>query len=282
MAAAAEAADRLRVPFALDLEDFHSADQESPSGDLSNGLARRIERDVLPRAAFLTAGSPMIAEAYEETYGLRPTPIHNTFTIDFGGDRARHTSEPLRVYWFSQTIGAGRGLDDVVRAFGAARIPAELHLRGRPVPSYLDGLRALRREVAPLLTMTLHGPVPPDDLIRAAQSYDAGLSCEEPTVVNHRLCLGNKIFTYLAAGVPVILSRTPAQAALAADLGSAAFPYDSGDVEGLASVFGRLAQSDAVREQARDRARAAAKRRWHWEHPLDRGALVALVRTALS
>ena len=122
----------------------------------------------------------------------------------------------------------------------------------------------------------------PDEMTRSVQAYDAGLSCEEPTVLNHRLCLGNKIFTYLAAGVPVILSRTPAQAALADDLGPAAFTYECGDVAALASVFCRLSTSEALRRQSRDGARAAAVRRWHWEHPLDRGALVDLVRNAIS
>src|SRR5207237_207905 len=112
--------------------------------------------------------------------------------------------------WFSQTLGPGRGLDEVVRAFGVSRVRAELHLRARPIRSYLDRIEALQRDVAPLLRIVSHDPLPPDEMTRSVQAYDAGLSCEEPTVLNHRLCLGNKIFTYLAGGVPVILSRTPA------------------------------------------------------------------------
>src|SRR5262249_27847197 len=121
----------------------------------------------------------------------------------------------------------------------------------------------------------------PDDMVTLARDYDAGLSCEEPAILNRRLCLANKIFTSLAAGVPVVLSRTPAQAALAFELGDAALTYDSGDVVGLASQLRRLADPER-RRISRAAARAAAERRWHWEHPADRGALLAAIARGLG
>jgi len=94
------------------------------------------------------------------------------------------------------------------------------------------------------------------------------------------VCLSNKMFTYLAAGVPVILSRTPAQARLESDLGDAAFGYDCGDIDGLACVIRKLAADGSLRRRSRAAARAAAARRWHWEHPDDRGALLSAVGAA--
>jgi glycosyltransferase involved in cell wall biosynthesis len=99
--------------------------------------------------------------------------------------------------------------------------------------------------------------------------------------LNRRLCLGNKIFTYLAAGVPVLLSATPAQVVLGQDLGKASVMYESGDVAGLAEKLACLASDPGARVQARKAARQAAQRRWHWEHPEDRGALIDVVRRAL-
>src|SRR4029077_2537704 len=94
-------------------------------------------------------------------------------------------------------------------------------------------------------------------------------------------CLGNKIFTYLAAGVPVLLSATPAQVVLGQDLGKASVMYESGDVAGVAQKLACLASDPGARVQARKAARQAAQRRWHWEHPEDRGALIDVVRRAL-
>ncbi len=95
-------------------------------------------------------------------------------------------------------------------------------------------------------------------------------------MLNRRLCLGNKIFTYLAAGVPVLLSATPAQSRLGQDLGAAAISTSRGDVAGLAERLSCLARDSHLRMQARRRrACRPPLRRWHWEHPDDRGALLS-------
>ena len=279
LAAVAESAARLGVPYGVDFEDFHSGEHGGSGSELTNALATRIERHVIGRAAFTTAGSPMIADAYRHMHGVRPLPIHNTFSI-LDEHAIAGWNGVLRLYWFSQTLGQGRGLDDVVRAAGAVRHPIELHLRATPIPQYLDSLRQLQAAVAPNLELMVHDASGPDDMVRLAAPYDAGLSCEEPVVVNRRLNLANKIFTYIAAGTPVILSRTPAQEALERDLGDAAFGYDCGDVDGLARHFDALAVNASLRRCSRRAASEAAARRWHWEHPDDRGALLAAVGAA--
>ncbi len=282
LAAVAEAAAALHVPYGIDLEDFHSAEQNGPDSDQVHALATRVERRVLAGAARVTAGSPMIGEAYAQKYGVRPIPIHNTFSLRLPVGPAAPEPHALRLYWFSQTLGPGRGLEEMVHGIGRSGVRAELHLRARPIPEYVESLRELQRQVAPTMTIVHHEPASPDAMVELAQNYDAGFSCEEPAVLNRRLCLCNKIFTYLAAGVPVILTRTPAQAALSADLGTAALTYDCGDVDGLGDRLRRFAGDVDARRQARCAARAAAERRWYWEHPDDRGALLTAVADGLG
>ena len=273
LAAVAEAADRLRTPYGLDLEDFHTGERSAMVGEL-NVVAERVERLALPGAAFLTTSSPMIADAYAEKYSLRPRTIHNTFSLDLSRAPESVGPTPWRFYWFSQTLGPGRGLEDFIPAVGRARIAGELHLRARVREPYLSDLMRFARDAAPLLSVRLHEPAGPDAMVTLAQGHDLGLSGEEPTVLNRRLCLGNKIFTYLAAGVPVLLSATPAQSQLACELGDAAMVYEAGDIAGLAEQLSCLAGDDRMRARAKEAARAAAVHRWHWEHPLDRGALL--------
>jgi glycosyltransferase involved in cell wall biosynthesis len=280
LGAAGEAARRLGVPYGLDLEDFHPGEWSAQTGQFS-AIAERVERLVLPGAAFLTTSSPMIADAYADKYGLRPRAIHNTFSLDLPDPVNSLDGVPLRFYWFSQTLGPGRGLEDFIRGAAHARLAAEVHLRAGVTQPYLDDLIRFARDAAPALTFRLHEPGDPDAMVHLSQGYDLGLSGEEPTALNRRLCLGNKIFTYLAAGVPVLLSATPAQTRLGQDLGAAAIVYQPGDVAGLAERLSCLARDSHLRVQARQSARSAAVRRWHWEHPDDRGALVETVRAAL-
>jgi glycosyltransferase involved in cell wall biosynthesis len=271
---------RLGVPCGLDLGDFHTGERSAQVAQFST-IAERVERLVLPGAAFLTTSSPMIADAYTEKYGLRPRTIHNTFSLDLSNPVESLDGVPLRFYWFSQTLGAGRGLEDFIRAAALAKVVAELHLRAGVTQPYLDDLMRYARDAAPTLTFKLHEPGSPDAMVHLSRGYDLGLSGEEPSALNRRMCLGNKIFTYLAAGVPVLLSATPAQTLLGQDLGKASIMYQSGDVAGLAERLACLARDPGARVQARKAARQAALRRWHWEHPADRGALIDVVSRAL-
>src|SRR5215472_12567596 len=105
LAATAEAARRRGAPYALDLEDFHSQEQEDgASGRLDNALAARLESSLLPGARFLTAASQAIADEYRRRYRVAPVAIHNTFPLPASApDLSPSAAEGLALYWFSQT-----------------------------------------------------------------------------------------------------------------------------------------------------------------------------------
>jgi glycosyltransferase involved in cell wall biosynthesis len=283
LAAVAEAARATRTPYALDLEDFHSGENGGADAPFVNALAGRIERAALPGAAFLTTSSEPIAAAYAGALGVSPHVIHNTFPLPSRApDFARTDPATLRLYWFSQTIGPGRGLEDAIAAAGRAGIAAALVLRGRPLPGYLESLQRLAEAQAPRLSLVHEFPAPPDAMIDLARGFDVGLALEQMDVRNHQLALSNKALTYILTGVAVAITDTPGQHALAVDLGRAAALVPAGDVAALADAFARWAGDPAELDCAKRTAWAAASRRWHWEHELERGTLSRLVREALS
>ncbi len=283
LAAVAEAAARLRVPYALDLEDLHHGEASGVGAPFEDALALRIERAVLPGATFLTTSSEAIARAYGERHGLEPLVVHNTFPLPARPpDPVAGHRERFRAYWFSQTIGPGRGLEDAIAALGRIPRPTELVLRGRPQNGYLDTLRALADAQGHRVMVSHVPPASPDAMVDLARGFDVGLALEQATPRNRQLCLTNKAFTYILAGVPVVMTDTPGQHSLATDLGCAAAVAAPGDVEGLASAMAAWATDDARLECAKRAAWQAATRRWHWEHPLERGRLQELVRRALS
>jgi hypothetical protein len=282
LAAIAEAAHRCRTPYALDLEDFHSGETSGPEAPFVGALATRIERAVLGDAVFLTTSSEAIAAAYHERYGALPSVVHNTFPLPAKPpDFTRVNPGTLRLYWFSQTIGPGRGLEEAVEALGRADVSAELTLRGQPHDGYVEMLRHLAAAQAPRLTLTHQPPAPPDAMVDLACGYDVGLALEQMVPLNRQLCVTNKTFTYMLAGVASALSDTPGQHALGVDLGRAAVLVPAGDVDALAAAFARWAADPAALDCAKRTAWEAAGRRWHWEHESERGVLYRLVREAL-
>ena len=99
---------------------------------------------------------------------------------------------------------------------------------------------------------------------------------------NRQLCLTNKAFTYILAGMAVAVTDTPGQHALGVDLGRAAALVPAGNIDALAAAFARWASDPAELDCAKRTAWNAATRRWHWEHALEHGALSRLVREALA
>src|SRR5262249_22076444 len=119
-------------------------------------------------------------------------------------------------------------------------------------------------------------------MIDLSRGYDVGLALEQMSPRNRQLCVTNKAFTYIMAGVAVAISDTPGQHVIGSDLREGAALVPPGDVDALADAFATWARSPARLEAARRAAGQGACRRWRWDHRLERGRLCALVREALS
>jgi glycosyltransferase involved in cell wall biosynthesis len=268
--AADAAAHANHAAMAFDAEDFHSGQ----IADAMNGGFREylqaVERHFLPRCAYVTAASPGIAEAYESLCHIpKPTVVLNVFPLRDRPTRFRSMAPeaPVRLYWFSQTIGPDRGLEDAVRAMGQLRdLPIELHLRGRWHPGYESSLRQLAAETGVLQTQIIsHAPEAADDMVRLAAEFDIGLALEPPLSENNNILLSNKIFVYLLAGAAVLATRTQGQRRLLPELQCAAQSSEPGDPIALAAVLRRWVEDRHALNRARDAAWQLGETRFNWD-----------------
>jgi hypothetical protein len=115
---------------------------------------------------------------------------------------------------------------------------------------------------------------------RLAASYDIGLGGETGFTRNNKIALSNKVFSYLLAGVPVVLSDTPAHRAFAVELGGAARVYKVDDAESLASALDAFLCNAAELAAARATAFHLGRSRFNWE--TERLALLNCVRAAFE
>ena len=68
-------------------------------------------------------------------------------------------------------------------------------------------LRVTRNHLEDRVKFT--GKLLPDELIKLTHQADLGLSLEEDLGLNYRFCLPNKVFDYIHAGIPVLVSKLP-------------------------------------------------------------------------
>jgi hypothetical protein len=290
--AAAIAAHLHGTKYAFDAEDFHLGDPpDGPVHEVERQMTRAIESRYLPGCAHVTAASPGIADAYTRAYGIkRPTVVLNVFPRAYapGEVTPNGSAKPNpSVYWYSQTIGPDRGIECAIRAISRARSRPHLYLRGKPAPGFAERLLKLATEVDASDRLHILPLAPPSEMERLAAFYDVGLVGETGHTPNRKIALTNKLFSYLLAGVPAVISDIPAHRAFAEQFGSAAarvYPVD--DPDGLATVLDALLCDKDALAAARASAFALGQTRLNWDIEksllLDRVAESLHQRTGVS
>jgi hypothetical protein len=286
LVAAARAASRCGAALGFDAEDSHVDElPEVPALAARRSAREHVERTFLPHCRHLTAASPDIASALARRYGVAVRSILNVFP------RSEAPPEPLTtafqkghgppsLYWFSQTIGTGRGLEPVVDALGMMRTPARLHLRGVPASGYAEDLTARAARAGAADRLVFHPPEDPARMAVLAAPHDVGLALEQCQPPHRAICLTNKLFTYLLAGVPILYSPTPAQERLAPELGVAAFRADGPDSAGLAAALDGYFADTEWQSAARRVAWRLGQERFNWD--VEQHAFLESVRRALE
>lgn len=279
--AAAAAARRHGALLGFDAEDFHSGEGTGAPGEAFRmKMVETVEGAFLPSCTYMTAASPLIGEAYAQRYGVNPSTVLNVFPLSMAPSHPKQRkAQILKAYWFSQTIGPDRGLQAFIEAMAKTRATVTLDIRGSNRWGHGEALLALADRLGIGDRVKLLPMAPPGEMVELAAQYDIGLSLETDVSENRRICLTNKIFTYLLAGVPVVMSDTPAQSLLAPDLGVAARLCALADPAGLATILDELA-SDAVLAEAAAEAWKLGRERYNWDK--EQAILLASVAAAFE
>lgn len=265
---------------AADIEDWHSEDL-LPEAQRTRPLEliRRLEHTLLHRCVYTTTTSHALAAALNLRYGgAVPTVITNSFPLQTA-PLERIPGEPPVFFWFSQTIGPGRGLEQFAAAWSFTRQPSRLVLLGATTDAYRDHIISLvpqnRRpdlEFAPLVT--------PDTLPTRIAQHDIGLALEPQSPQNKDLTISNKILQYLNAGLAVVASDTAGQREVLAHEPNAGLLVSLADPSRLAGQLDELLANRTALAMRQQAARRLAVETYCWEREAPR--LVALVQSALA
>jgi len=261
--AAVTAAKTHGKPCGFDAEDFH---RNEVSDDVNNTdviLKANIEDRYLPQLNYFTTSSPQIADAYFKLYpDLKPAVLLNVFPT-YAIKQKVDTKGSLKLFWFSQTIGANRGIESIAAALSLLNKPDfELHLLGNLSPNDQDFINKIKNSG---ITVTLYEPIPPNDIIAFAGQFDIGLALENQVPYNRDICLTNKIFTYMQAGLAIVASDTLAQRTFIADNPTIGKVYPNGDEHALADILSSFQQDRTHLTKCKNEALHLAQTQYNWE-----------------
>jgi glycosyltransferase involved in cell wall biosynthesis len=176
-----------------------------------------VERIALSRADEVITVCDSIARELEQMAPRRRAPVHVIRNIP-PLERSSADYPPLRetlgltpeqfiVLWQGGT-GPSRMIEPIIEALQFAP-RAVLVIRGPSLDLFGEGYRALARRVGVEARLKLLPPVPSRDVVIAGESADAGIWTLPKLSKNFYYALPNKIFEYLAAGLPIVAANFP-------------------------------------------------------------------------
>lgn len=175
-----------------------------------------IERLAVPRTRAVITVSDGIADRLQQLYDIRARPVvvRNVSALRLSGTPGPELRDRLGLGPRAEIIlhqGAAapmRGCEALVRA--VATLDAHLVFLGD------DDVRGFNGDLATLAASLGAGDrvhflasEPLETLLELTAGADVGVAMLEDTCVNHQLALPNKLFEYIAAGVPVVVSDLP-------------------------------------------------------------------------
>jgi glycosyltransferase involved in cell wall biosynthesis len=247
---------------AFDLEDWYSEDllpearQERPIR-----LLKQVENIALHKGAYVTTTSHALADALRQNYGgRRPQVIYNVFPPPNLPLAEKAFTAPVKLFWFSQTIGPGRGLEAFIALIAGFKTGLELHLLGALTAAYQAHLSNL---LAPQHKLYFHSLVPENELIEKIAEYDIGLALEDSQPPSRNYTITNKFFQYIQAGLPVIATETAGQREAFGEF-NAGIMLDEQTLADNASALESWLNNPAGLAAAAQKARTAASH-YNWE-----------------
>jgi hypothetical protein len=265
----------------FDFEDFHRGEEIENS--IHWNLVSKIEDKFIPKIQMSTAASPLIGIQYAKLYNsLKPLIVLNVFKKRDNFEFIESSTSVLKIIWFSQNIGLGRGLESLIRAIGLiGEINIEMTLLGncsKDVELYLNELGEIsglkKNQIKFLKACDLEG------VFRICSEHHIGICSENPKTTNRDVCLTNKLFTYLSARNALLLTKTKAQNDFLDKYTNVGYNYAPENHVELSELIRKYYFNRDILEEHRNNSFRLAQTEMNWE--MESSKLVEFYKESLN
>lgn len=226
-----------------------------------------IETCIIPRVDGMISTSPSNSKAYARLYKCpRPTVLGNMPPQDEIVSSKDNDRNAVRAAWgvpegrtiilYQGGLQPGRGLDCLLASIPKLHPSGHLVLMGDG--RLKDDLLKQASTLGIADRVSWHPPVPLDVLPSYTAAADIGVHPLEDMCRNHRWASPNKLYEYVHAGLPVVMSSLlePRRILETWGVGQCFTP---GDAHSLSTVLNRLLRNDTLRAELAENSRKAAR-----------------------
>lgn len=258
--------------------DTHELETEvAGSRGAIRGLLKFVERVLIRHCDAVCTVNQEIARWYGDAYGIEtvwvvenaPVTEHLEVLPERSGllRDAFSISDDEIVFIYQGLLSHGRGIDLLLDAF--SRLPHDRHIVFMGYGQLEDRIARFAHDHE---NIHVHPAVPPAEILRYTRDADVGVSLIENVCLSYYYCLPNKLFEYLAAGIPVIASDFPTMSRVITefDCGWMIEPTD----DSIAELVKEL-DLDAIALKANGASKSRGSFGWHFQEP----SLLAMYRS---
>ena len=201
-----------RKPLVYDSHEYFTEVPELIGRPVVRTIWTWLEKLLVPRvdAAYTVCDS--IAEVYHDLYKVDFKVVRNlpvcsaTEKITHSMTSSHRMSNSSKIILYQGALNLGRGVGAAIRSMPYLD-GAELWLAGDG--DQTSELKELVAEMKLESKVKFLGRLPLHQLHEVTRQADLGISLEEDLGLNYRFALPNKLFDYIQAGVPVLVSNLP-------------------------------------------------------------------------
>ncbi|MGX5735314.1 glycosyltransferase [Bosea thiooxidans] len=171
----------------------------------------------------------------------RPSRTYSSLKEQFG-----LSDERFALLW-QGGVGPSRMIEPVVEALAYAPT-CTLIIRGPEIETYGPGYAAIAARIGAADRLILASAVPSRDVVAAARGADAGIWTLPNLCRNFTYALPNKIFEYLASGLPVLAAHYP-EAKRLVEHYQVGLCFDPYDPRSIAAAINQLSEDRPQRDR---------------------------------
>ncbi len=203
-----------RKPLVYDTHEYFTGTPEVVSRPFVHKVWKGLERWLFTRQKTIITVNDSIATLYEEEYGrklhvVRNMPFYRKPEASLPADELSLPADKHIILLQGTGINIDRGAEELVEAmkseYGLKNILLLVIGSGDVLPELKKRVMAQKLEHR----VWFMGKMPPDQLRDYTMHASVGVSLDKGTNINYRYSLPNKIFDYMMAGVPQLVSRLP-------------------------------------------------------------------------
>jgi glycosyltransferase involved in cell wall biosynthesis len=251
-----------RKPFVYDSYNLASESTEMIGRPFARWFWRLIERSLIRKARRVYTISESIAGFLGSRYKISVDLVRNTpefQAIKNFPPEYRLVHEGLKVLIYQGAVNRGRGLEMIINAM--KYLPEAM--------LFIVGEGEKEKELEKLVLKTslynrviFYGRVPFEELKFLTMQADLGLSAEEDICLNYRYSLPNKLFDYIHAGIPVLVSGMPEMEKIVSERQIGKIITDRSPEKLAAKIRAMLSDDESVNKWRANSAATAKEFNW--------------------